>query len=79
MKILRVILAMIVVILSAYSLITGEYGIMPYTQLLLGLMLFVIGIVEIEGKRKGTAFISFISSGFVLVVSINILLTGLVN
>ncbi|MBU8907514.1 DUF3953 domain-containing protein [Desertibacillus haloalkaliphilus] len=76
---IRVVLAVIVVILSVYSLITGEYGIMPYTQLLLGLMLLVIGIIEIQEKRKGTAFTSFVSSGFVFVVNITILLTDVVG
>lgn len=75
MKIIRVILAVIAVFLSGYSLITGEFGIMPYTLLLLGLMLLVMGIIEIQEKRKGNAIISFLSAAFGIFVSIYILLT----
>ncbi|WP_332633765.1 DUF3953 domain-containing protein [Halalkalibacter flavus] len=71
MKIIKTILAIIVISLSAYSLITDEYIILPYTLLLLGLMLLVIRITEIQEKRKVTGVFSFLSSGFVLYVSIN--------
>ncbi|KHF39382.1 hypothetical protein LQ50_15970 [Halalkalibacter okhensis] len=74
MKIMKAILALMVISLSAYSLVTGEYRMLPYTLLLVGFMLFVIGIVEIQEKRKVTGIFSFLSSGFVLFVSLNGLL-----
>ncbi|MCT2536466.1 DUF3953 domain-containing protein [Aquibacillus koreensis] len=73
MKILRVILAITVVSLAGYSLITDEYGLIPYTLLILGLLLVVMGINEILEKRKITALICFLAAGFDIFVSLDIL------
>lgn len=73
MNIIRIILAVIVVLLSGYSLITGEFGFMPYTLFLLGGMLFVMGMIENREKRKGNALISFLSAVFAIIVSVYIL------
>ncbi|GAE26801.1 hypothetical protein JCM9140_2902 [Halalkalibacter wakoensis JCM 9140] len=71
MKIITTILAVTVISLSAYSLITGEHGMMPHTLLLIGMMLIFIGITELQEQRKVTGIFSFLSSGFVLFVGIN--------
>ncbi|WP_425339536.1 DUF3953 domain-containing protein [Lentibacillus salicampi] len=58
---------------SIYSLITGEYGIQPYIQLLSGLMVFSLGLKmfqENRQNRKAKATFSLFASGFVLFVSI---------
>ncbi len=75
LKITQTILALVVLSLSAYSLITGEYGILFQTQLLLGIMLLVLGITQFQEKRKVTSIFLFLCSGFVLFVSINGLLS----
>jgi hypothetical protein len=59
---------------SAYSLITGEYGLQPYLLLLMGLMNIVLGIKVFHENQKGIAILLFIASGFVLIVSIFILI-----
>ncbi|UTW69503.1 DUF3953 domain-containing protein [Anaerobacillus sp. HL2] len=64
-KIIVAILAIVVLSLSAYSLKTGEYRLLSYAQLLLGLMLLGLGIIQIQEKRKVTWIFLFLSSGFV--------------
>ena len=75
LKILKLILAIIVVALSSYALITGILGgIVPFVLFFFGLMLLVTGITELLEKRKATAIILFLVSGFTFYVLIKILL-----
>ncbi|MBD1221996.1 DUF3953 domain-containing protein [Virgibacillus halodenitrificans] len=69
MKILRITLAIVIVTLSSYSLITGVTGIMPYVLLLIGLLCLLMGITEFR-KRKPTAFTMFLAAGFSLFVGV---------
>ncbi|HLR67586.1 MAG TPA: DUF3953 domain-containing protein [Virgibacillus sp.] len=70
MKILRVTLAIVVIALSSYGLITGTTRIIiPYVLLLMGLMLLGMGVTEFQ-KRKPTAFTIFLAAGFSLFVGI---------
>ncbi|RDW18729.1 hypothetical protein CWR48_10430 [Oceanobacillus arenosus] len=65
MKILRLILAIIVVAVSSYGLTTGNSEVLiPYALLFLGLMLLVTGITEFKERRKANAIILFIVTGF---------------
>lgn len=73
MKIISNILAIIVFALSCYSLLTREYGMLPYMLLLLGLMVLFTGIIEIRKKRKVSAIMNFIAAGFCLFVGIYLL------
>ncbi len=75
MKVIVAIFAIVVLSLSAYSLITGEYGLLSHTQLLIGIMLLVLGITQIQEKRKGTGIYLFLCSGFILFVGVYVLLT----
>ena len=71
LKILRLILAIIVVGLSGYGLITGTSGvIIPFALLFLGAMFLVTGITEFQ-KRKANAITSFLVAGFSFFVSIS--------
>lgn len=74
LKIIRGILAVIVVFLSCYNLITDKYEIIPYAQLILGLIFLITGVIEIQEKQKRNAIISFLTAILVLFVSIYILL-----
>lgn len=75
LKILKLILAIIVVALSSYALITGiSGGIIPYVLFFLGLMLLVTGITEFREKRKATAITLFLVTGFTFYVLFNILI-----
>jgi len=70
MNILRRILAIMVVVLASYSLITGTTAIlMPYALLLLGLMFIVMGVLEYR-KRKAISVTLFLVAGFTIFVSI---------
>ncbi|HLR61954.1 MAG TPA: YczI family protein [Lentibacillus sp.] len=73
MKIARVILAVTVVLLSGYMLITGEYGVLPYTHSLLGIMFIIWGVAEFKENRKAMAVLVFLTGGFILFVSIYVL------
>ncbi|MFE4813433.1 DUF3953 domain-containing protein [Peribacillus simplex] len=53
MKIVKLILAMIVLAVSAYQLITGDFDFMPYSMLFLGALMLVIGWAEFQEDRKG--------------------------
>ena len=70
MKILRIIFPIIVMALSTYALITDSTEMLiPYILLSMGLMLLVMGINEFQ-KRKITALVLFLASGFSLFVVI---------
>lgn len=47
------------ILLGGYILLTDNYALMPYTQILQGLLLFVMGIQEFKKEHRGMAFILF--------------------
>ncbi|WP_318566469.1 DUF3953 domain-containing protein [Peribacillus simplex] len=49
----RIILAIIVLALSAYQLITENFELMPYSMLFLGAIMLVTGLAELQKDRKG--------------------------
>ncbi|MBX9958094.1 DUF3953 domain-containing protein [Peribacillus simplex] len=53
MKVVRIILAIIVLALSAYQLITENFELMPYSMLFLGAIMLVTGLAELQKDRKG--------------------------
>ncbi|MFS0762316.1 MULTISPECIES: DUF3953 domain-containing protein [Peribacillus] len=68
---IRIILAIIVLALSAYQLITENFELMPYSMLFLGAIMLVTGLSELQKDRKG--FWGYMSIGislFVFFVSI---------
>lgn len=75
MKVIRVILAILLVSLAAYGLITGEYGVLPYIGLLSGAMLVVWAISEFQENRKTVAVLFLLLSGFLLSGGILLLLS----
>ncbi|MFD4820915.1 DUF3953 domain-containing protein [Peribacillus butanolivorans] len=68
MKIVRIILAIIVLALSAYQLITWNFELMPYSMLFLGAIMLVTGLAELQKDRKG--YMSIVVSSFLFFVSI---------
>ncbi|MFY0782962.1 DUF3953 domain-containing protein [Peribacillus simplex] len=73
MNIARIILGIIVLALSATQLITGNVKLLPYSMFLLGLMMLVIGITELQKDRKG--FVGYMC----LVVSLLVLFTVILS
>ncbi|WP_070119355.1 DUF3953 domain-containing protein [Bacillus marinisedimentorum] len=73
MKVATFILALVVVILSSFSLLVGNYITLPYALLLLGVMLVLIGVSQFNENRKATAITLFLVAGFNLVVTVYLL------
>ncbi|MGM1033685.1 MAG: DUF3953 domain-containing protein [Bacillota bacterium] len=67
----RIILAIIVLALSAYQLITENFELMPYSMLFLGAIMLVTGLAELQKDRKGFwGYMSLVASSFLFYVSI---------
>lgn len=49
----RTILAIVVIVLSGYSLITQTFELMPYYMFILGAFILVLGFIELQKDRKG--------------------------
>ncbi|WP_350299199.1 hypothetical protein [Peribacillus frigoritolerans] len=50
----RIILAIVVIVLSSYRLITeSKTDLMPYCMFFLGTLILVIGLAELQKDRKG--------------------------
>ena len=52
MKVIRILLGIIVIVFSSYILISRNYELMPFMMLLLGTLMLVSGIVELQKDRK---------------------------
>ncbi|CAH0312392.1 hypothetical protein SRABI96_05060 [Peribacillus sp. Bi96] len=70
MKKVKIILAIIVLALYAYQLITGNTELMPYSMLFLGAMMLVTGLGEFQKDRKEGFLGYFVVSLFLFFVSI---------
>jgi len=51
--VVRTILAIVVIVLSGYSLITQTFELMPYYMFILGAFILVSGFIELQKDRKG--------------------------
>ncbi|KON71058.1 hypothetical protein AKG34_02540 [Peribacillus butanolivorans] len=49
----RIILTIVVIVLSGYSLITQTFELFPYYMLFLGALTLVTGLAELQKDRKG--------------------------
>ncbi len=73
MNIMRNFLSVIVIGMAAYVLFTEEFWLLPFTHLVLALVLILSGIIEFKKKKKGGAVIFFSVALFIIAVNINIL------
>ncbi|NOU98574.1 DUF3953 domain-containing protein [Paenibacillus planticolens] len=72
LKISKAIIAVIIICISSYLLITKEFELMPYLMLLLAIFMLVTGLVEYQRNRKGFwGYLSIVVSLFILFVSIH--------
>jgi hypothetical protein len=69
LKIVKIILAIIVVALYAYQLITGSVELMPYSMLFLAAILLITGLEETQKDRKGGFLRYVVVSLFLFFVS----------
>ena len=75
LKILRVILAIVVIALSAYGLISQNFRFMPYLMFFLGVLMLVMGLSELQEDRKRIiGYMLIILSMFIFFVTIQDLL-----
>ncbi|KQU09252.1 hypothetical protein ASG65_28085 [Bacillus sp. Leaf13] len=70
MKIVRISLAIIVLALSAYLLITENFEFTPYLMLISGAIMLVRGLAELQKDRKGGFLGCVVVSLFLFFVSI---------
>ncbi|ASS95290.1 DUF3953 domain-containing protein [Peribacillus simplex] len=71
MKIVRIILVIVVIVLSGYSLITQTLELMPYYMFFLGALILVTGLAELQKDRKGFwGYMNIAISLFVFLASI---------
>ncbi|MEW5551341.1 DUF3953 domain-containing protein [Peribacillus frigoritolerans] len=67
----RIILTIVVIVLSGYSLITQTLELMPYYMFFLGALILVTELAEIQKDRKGFwGYINIAISLFVFFASI---------
>ncbi|KWW22067.1 hypothetical protein AS888_05485 [Peribacillus simplex] len=65
----RIILAIVIIVLSGYSLITQTFKLMPYYIFFLGAFILVTGFVELQKDRKGFwGYMNIVISIFILLV-----------
>jgi Protein of unknown function (DUF3953) len=69
--VIRIVLAIIVLGLSVYAMVTDNYELSPYMLFFLGCALLVMGISEIQAKRKSYAILVILASLFVLYVAVD--------
>ena len=67
---LRLLFAIITMVLAVFGLITKNFDYQAYAFLFLGLMALVMGIQEMQKKKKMMGWFSFIASVFFLYVAI---------
>ena len=70
LKIVRIILAIVVSVLSGYILITQTLGLMPYYMFFLGALILVIGLAELQKDRKIWGYMNIAIALFVFFASI---------
>ncbi|WP_085991290.1 YczI family protein [Oceanobacillus senegalensis] len=69
LKVLRIILGVIIIFISAYGLITKNLEYQPFTMLFVSFMMLVMGLEEFQKGRKGYGWLGIIVSIFVFFVS----------
>ncbi|PIE94333.1 DUF3953 domain-containing protein [Bacillus fungorum] len=70
LRVLRIVIALTVIIMSAIGLYTGQNNFLPLSQFLLGALMFLIAIEQIKKKDAGTGFICIITGAFLWIVLI---------
>lgn len=68
LKVSRIILALIVITMASYSLLTENHWLQPYMLFFLGLMMLVMGLEEFQRGRKAYGYLSLFASIFLLIV-----------
>ncbi len=70
LRILRIIVALTVIVMSAIGLYTGQNNFLPLSQFLLEALMFLIAFEQIKKKESATGFICIIAGAFIWIVLI---------
>ncbi|WP_010095349.1 DUF3953 domain-containing protein [Ornithinibacillus scapharcae] len=70
LTIIRIILALTVIILATYGLITQDFKYQSLMMFVLSMMMLVIAISEFKKSRTGYGWVSLIAFVFLLLVSL---------
>ena len=68
LKVSRIILAVIVIIMAGYGLLTENQLLQPYMLFFLGLMMLILGLEEFQKGRKVYSYLSLFVFMFLLIV-----------
>ncbi|MEK5215459.1 DUF3953 domain-containing protein [Psychrobacillus sp. FSL H8-0487] len=68
MKIIKIILALVVMAVSTYGLFTRDFSYGPISSLLLGIFIAIIGIEEFKNKGKNSWGMFFILVSLLVIV-----------
>ena len=68
MKVIKVILALVAIAISAYGLITKDFSYSPASTLLLGTFFAIIGIEEFKNKGKNSLGMVYVPVSFLVIV-----------
>ena len=68
LKVSRIILAVIVIIMAGYGLLTENQLLQPYMLFFLGLMMLILGLEEFQKGRKVYGYLSLFVFMFLLIV-----------
>ena len=69
MKNLKIIASLLIVVAYGYSIIQNDFSYAPIFSLLLGFILIIVGIEEIQ-RKSNWGYLFFLVSALVIVVSI---------
>jgi len=69
LKYLKIIAALLVVFASGYSLINNDFSYAPISSLLLGCLLIIVGVEEVQ-RKSNCGYLLFVVSALVIVVSV---------
>ncbi|MER1998691.1 MAG: DUF3953 domain-containing protein [Lysinibacillus sp.] len=69
MKIIKKMLALFVVAISLYGLITKDFSTSPISSLLLGILLAIIGIEELKTKGKNSWGVLFLLLSLLIIIA----------
>jgi FtsH-binding integral membrane protein len=72
----RTILAMIVIVLSLFSLLTNNMDIFPFTLIVVAVLMLVVGIIEFQKKKMWIGIACILVFAFLIFIAIQGFVVG---
>ncbi|SEN20473.1 Protein of unknown function [Mesobacillus persicus] len=70
MQTVKIMLGVIVICLSVYSVITGDHSVIPWAQLFISILMLVLGWTEFKEEKRKSGFLSMGVGIFLFIVFI---------